>query len=779
MDAVAVQTSAKYMANRCSELLTHANLAGIYLVLDGTRCPLKAVTNEDREDRRRKNLEDARRFKRQGRPDKAQDKYKACIKIKNAFAKAVAEAVMRRFRNDSRVQCIHSPYEADAQLVKLCMSGLTQAIVTEDSDVLVYLAACHQSFPILYKLDRDRGSCDVIAMDWLLSPTTAPSNGAEGNPQKKTTALDSILSSLASRETRRSGFGARLFVQACVLAGCDYAPSQLNGVGLVTAFKLVRDNAHRPAADRFRQILSSLSKKARGKVDVEEYEEILAKSEAVFYYHPVLQVDNGLVLPLTEPLTVDPPETDDLPLVLDHRPSMQRFATDWSFLGDMASETTSTEHVPVAEIVVPRSKPSSSRRKRHANVDAGLNEVANITEVVNPYVKSKKRKRDTQRAPLSTVNGNSGGSPRREDAKKNPFARFAHDKKAAPVAKKNSGLGIYLNNRQDVRFVKRNFSGDAPKPSYGKTVEESKRTGITAPRQHSVARQADVPIDFDDTNFPSHESGPPHEGPDDQMLESFNTQVQRPVDHSTAFATTLSGSSQGPEARATDYIDVQENQPTVLVETEQQFVYDVDVCSKYFGSSRRVTLDQSPPKPSTSSDYDEFDVTNQCLPPSDEVLGRSTFEYASDPLSNPLEGKPDILSEDYIEEVPHAEIFPLKSTRPTPYQNDFSWVARNSQRSDPSYNDQIRETPRRQSQGFTFGSAKKNSANSIHAAFARQAQSVASCSDIESPASCRDETGRRWQFSNRHASKPNPKPGRITNYFRAVVPSPEDAIDGF
>ena len=133
LDPVCVQAATKYIVGRCQELLLHAQIAHIYLVLDGKRCPLKAQTNDDREERRQKNLADARRYKRQGRPDKAQEKYKACIKISSAMANAVAEAVTRRFAKDGRVHCVQSPYEADAQLVKLCMERVAHAVVTEVS----------------------------------------------------------------------------------------------------------------------------------------------------------------------------------------------------------------------------------------------------------------------------------------------------------------------------------------------------------------------------------------------------------------------------------------------------------------------------------------------------------------------------------------------------------------------------------------------------------------------------------------------------------------------
>lgn len=206
-----------------------------------------------------------------------------------------------------KVSCVLSPYEAESQLIKLCMDGVTDAIVTEDSDVLVYSAVCNASIPVIYKLNRDDGSCDVITMDWLLSPDgnitdesssssrmntsssrvhslypslkriSIPSNHNSNNSTNKSfkkirrqtkkqtqkqmsgpgSALLSHLNAFIARERRQKGSGARMFVQACVLTGCDYAPSQLAGVGLVTAFKMVKENAHRDVGLRFHHILNS------------------------------------------------------------------------------------------------------------------------------------------------------------------------------------------------------------------------------------------------------------------------------------------------------------------------------------------------------------------------------------------------------------------------------------------------------------------------------------------------------------------------------------------
>jgi len=375
------------MVKRCEELLTHAGVKRVYLVFDGERCPLKAVTNQEREEKRRKNLAEARRLTKLGKRDEALDKYKACIKVVPWMAESVAKAVAQKWKRgfaEAQVVCVFSPYEADAQLAKLCVDGLADAVVTEDSDVLVYSAACNCSFPIIYKLDRDRGHCDVISMDWLLSSSTLSSSlplrpsdddfgfssirrlltpreiagetkksGASKTKKAAGGALLSHLLAMTSREARNGGSGARMFVQACVLAGCDYAPSQLAGVGLVGAFKIIKENAHREPDCRFLHALKSIPKEKilAGDDDLDhatsglkredvsavahEYEELLVKSECVFYFHRVLD-KNGKVVPLVELkngaslLGQDNKENK----VTDFLPCTKRFGGD-SFVGDL------------------------------------------------------------------------------------------------------------------------------------------------------------------------------------------------------------------------------------------------------------------------------------------------------------------------------------------------------------------------------------------------------------------------------------------------------------
>jgi 5'-3' exonuclease len=333
VDEQCVRVSARYIIARCKELIEGYGIKGIYLVMDGKRCPLKADETQDRENKREQNLIEARRFKRSGQRCKAEEKYKTTIRITKNFTEAVIKDVKNEFNNYSSgfVHVVFSPYEADSMLVKIVLDGLVDAIITEDSDVLVYSAAAHKSFPILFKLDRGTGACDRISMDWLLSASTE--NATQAVTSNNTT-LEGILRRLAVRQTKRKGFGVRLFVQSCILAGSDYSINTLDGIGLIGAFKLVRDNAFRNDAVRFRHILNSLSKKIKHKIDINEYEERLAKSEAVFFYHPVIHTD-GTIQTLN-PARISSEDNVDDHHFTDHFPFMSRFQGDWSFLGTVS-----------------------------------------------------------------------------------------------------------------------------------------------------------------------------------------------------------------------------------------------------------------------------------------------------------------------------------------------------------------------------------------------------------------------------------------------------------
>lgn len=377
LDEKCISTSSKYIIQRCQELLQQFGIRQVYLVMDGQRCPLKAGTNHERERLRQANLVAARKLKQNNAQNQSSmifEKYKACIKVVPELGTAVADRVTQHFaalhhrQQTQQVFIVWSPYEADAQMVQLVRDGRCAAIVTEDSDVLVYSAACQVAIPILYKLDRRSGDCDIFSMDWLLSssfknvnplpPPAETANSKENQPQQSQqtsekisaakpdgdspSQLATVLRVLAARQSKSPGWGARLFVQACVLSGCDYAPRQIPGVGLVTAFKYVRNagltGSMRALHAVFSNVLfSQLPAKSRRacKTDLTEFEALLAQSEAVFYYHPVA-LKSGKVVHLNDMPAADGCE------VIKHSPHLTRFQDKVLFLGSLLESNPNT-----------------------------------------------------------------------------------------------------------------------------------------------------------------------------------------------------------------------------------------------------------------------------------------------------------------------------------------------------------------------------------------------------------------------------------------------------
>lgn len=415
--------------------------------------PLKQGTNADREARRQANLQEARRLLSLGRRREAEEKYKLCVKGTPMMARVVCAAVQRKWGKHGPVKCIFAPYEADSQLAKLCVDGVTHAVVTEDSDVLVYSAVCRRPFPIIYKLDKKDGSCDVVTMDWLLNDKflmlsrsrrrrrekesddddgscsddeqdqatttttmqvgqkkvnvasssmneehpseidygddnnmmfapirrtlplpSSSSSGKNGRGRSKgagSELLSHHLRAFANREVSNPGAGVRLFVQACVLSGCDYVANNLSKIGPIGAFKLVKENAHRDPSVRFERILrgakisaepadkdsddevdgddffESLVPSASDGQRKEKYEELLSQSEAVFYYHLVKEVDTDEIVPLVAHKTED--DSNKNLVGEKFKPCLKRFDSGLAFVG-CAAEAMKKSNEPAPPI---------------------------------------------------------------------------------------------------------------------------------------------------------------------------------------------------------------------------------------------------------------------------------------------------------------------------------------------------------------------------------------------------------------------------------------------
>ena len=99
-------------------------------------------------------------------------------------------------------------------------------------------------------------TCYLHIRRTLPLPSSSVNNNG-GRSKKKATGSEflSHLRAIANREVTNPGAGVRLFVQACVLSGCDYVANRLSKVGPIGAFKLVKENAHRDPSVRFVRIL--------------------------------------------------------------------------------------------------------------------------------------------------------------------------------------------------------------------------------------------------------------------------------------------------------------------------------------------------------------------------------------------------------------------------------------------------------------------------------------------------------------------------------------------
>lgn len=179
-----------------------------YVVFDGGPLPAKKGTENERKQKR----EDARArgkvFLAQGKHAQARECFLKCIDVTPQMAFQFIKAL----RAES-VPYVVAPYEADSQLAYLERVGAVDAILTEDSDLLVF--GCKT---VLFKLDPVASTVVAISRKDFgsVSASSADTNGI------------SLL-----------GWSDVQFRAMTILSGCDYLPS-IPGIGLKTACTLLR-----------------------------------------------------------------------------------------------------------------------------------------------------------------------------------------------------------------------------------------------------------------------------------------------------------------------------------------------------------------------------------------------------------------------------------------------------------------------------------------------------------------------------------------------------------
>lgn len=207
-----IRTYTDYCTNLI-QLLLRNDIRPI-VVFDGKSLPAKSITSLKRKDLRDQYAAKAKESERYGFFADAEKYYKKTIVVTDEFVSAFIDAL-----RDLSVDYVVSPYEADAQLAYLSLTGVADVVITEDSDALVY--GCQR---VLFKLD-------------------CSGNGKE------------ILRSDLGKNTQLSfqNWTDEQFKLFCCLSGCDYVP-KLPNIGIKTAHRIA--SAHK----NFMEVLKYLRK---------------------------------------------------------------------------------------------------------------------------------------------------------------------------------------------------------------------------------------------------------------------------------------------------------------------------------------------------------------------------------------------------------------------------------------------------------------------------------------------------------------------------------------
>ncbi|CBJ30602.1 exonuclease [Ectocarpus siliculosus] len=194
---IATDKFIKYCVERVHLLLSHG--VKPYLVFDGGHLPAKAGKEEERRARRESNLQRGMQLMREGNPSGAHQFFCKAADV----TPFMAHQVIKRIPG---VRYVVAPYEADAQLGFLARNGHVDAVITEDSDIMLF--GCTR---VVFKLDRDGTGQEVDLRE---------------------------VFSRRNDELDMRGMNEDDLMTLCALSGCDYLPS-VHGMGLKKAYRMV------------------------------------------------------------------------------------------------------------------------------------------------------------------------------------------------------------------------------------------------------------------------------------------------------------------------------------------------------------------------------------------------------------------------------------------------------------------------------------------------------------------------------------------------------------
>ncbi|XP_051156541.1 exonuclease 1 [Leptopilina boulardi] len=225
-------------------MLIAANVKPI-LVFDGRHLPAKADTESKRREQRDSNKRRAAELMRMGKHYEGKNLLRRSLDISHEMALEVIKQCQAE-----NVDCIVAPYEADAQLAYLNISGIADVVITEDSDLTLF--GCTKIF---FKMDIN-GNGLLVEQDRI--------HLAMG--------------------VRAEHFDMDKFRHMCILSGCDYLPS-LPGIGLSKACKFILKNTDCDIYNALSRIASYLNMKSL--VVTKEYRDGFIRAFVTFKHQMV------------------------------------------------------------------------------------------------------------------------------------------------------------------------------------------------------------------------------------------------------------------------------------------------------------------------------------------------------------------------------------------------------------------------------------------------------------------------------------------------------------
>jgi hypothetical protein len=220
------------------------------------------------------------------------------------------------------VTVIVAPSEVDAQLAHLCLSGVCQAALSENFDLLLYSALSRCSFPLIFKFETT-GASHVVSLKSLGCveglglrtvveiPLSLSQRGSGLKRQLSIRSTQSLQQACLNLSSLLQD--PRLLLQLALLTGCEFL-DPVRGMTLSTALQvlslpyphlssrcqIVRLHRSHPADSRLVQIVRHLRTDEAYEVPA-GYLERLLRAEALFSYHPVYDPLNKLLRPFLDP----------------------------------------------------------------------------------------------------------------------------------------------------------------------------------------------------------------------------------------------------------------------------------------------------------------------------------------------------------------------------------------------------------------------------------------------------------------------------------------------